>query len=563
MAFVGGQFIPDEELQARWAAGDVFGLQGTATGSPLIEALSQGQGDTADTADTGQPSTQQQFPGTMSVKMPDGSTKTFTSMTPALDYALQQGGKVLDQNGAPMIMSQFQGGWLANNQPLNVVAGQAWMPGQQQALHAAGIDWTNPNPTASNPPYQGGTGTPLPTQPNIPPQGTAGTNPTPLNTNLGGVFPDNFSNAFKQVAGSYINQGNASMANLGGVNGQIQQQLTQMNQGAQYNQQTRDALIQSLLFGGNSSTGNIGGGLTMSGDQAPIGQLAGSGGSQQFPGTMSVRMPDGSLRTFTSMSTELDAALQAGGNVMDESGKPMTMSQSNDGWLANNQPLNVVAGLGWYPGQKEALANAAPGSLQQALQSAYANMNSAPGLDRATMVALNQQAVEGPQRDYQQQVQALKSQLGSRGAYGGGQTPGDLGAILGGYAPLLTARDTTREGLMQNTTLANQQQMNTNLALNRQSAANAMGIGAGLIGTIGNTYNPNAYLSGSQNALSNLLSGVNAQNQAGFTGLTGANSALENAQASSAGSFANLLKSALLSNISSAGKNLSAGLGGG
>src|SRR5215831_271030 len=69
----------------------------------------------------------------------DGSASVWGSISTALDMALNTAVKVTDQNGKPVVMSKFDGGWLANGCPLNVFFGQGWITGQQDALKAAGM----------------------------------------------------------------------------------------------------------------------------------------------------------------------------------------------------------------------------------------------------------------------------------------------------------------------------------------------------------------------------------------------------------------------------------------
>lgn len=69
----------------------------------------------------------------------DGSASTWGSISTGLDSALQTAVKVTDQNGTPIVMSKFEGGWLANGCPLNVYFGSGWITGQQDALRQAGM----------------------------------------------------------------------------------------------------------------------------------------------------------------------------------------------------------------------------------------------------------------------------------------------------------------------------------------------------------------------------------------------------------------------------------------
>jgi len=84
----------------------------------------------------------------LNVDMPDGTTQMFYGVVPALDQALQAGGKPrrpdLVVNGATVtqgyyIVTTFLGGYLFDGCPLNIIFGQGWLPGQQTALQNAGI----------------------------------------------------------------------------------------------------------------------------------------------------------------------------------------------------------------------------------------------------------------------------------------------------------------------------------------------------------------------------------------------------------------------------------------
>jgi hypothetical protein len=77
-------------------------------------------------------------------------------------------------------------------------------------------------------------------------------------------------------------------------------------------------------------------------------------------------------------------------------------------------------------GRRDELVNAMLGKVTPGIESAISGMNDAPGLSPEGMAALRQRATEGPERDYQAQVQNLKTQLAQRGAYGGGDLPGSL-----------------------------------------------------------------------------------------------------------------------------------------
>ena len=186
------------------------------------------------------------------------------------------------------------------------------------------------------------------------------------------------------------------------------------------------------------------------------------------------------------------------------------------------------------------------GRVNPAIEQAIAGMNTGQGLSPEAKAALRVNAVESPEYAYQQQASQLKGLLGQRGAYGG-ETPGSLGDIVRGYAPLMTERDRTRSGLTADSILADEQRRFESLGLNRQTGLGAMNIGAGLTGTLGNIFDPSNAMSQGNQSLASLLNATNAYNQSGFQGLGGASSLAGILGDQQTGSFANLLKSSLLS----------------
>ncbi len=266
------------------------------------------------------------------------------------------------------------------------------------------------------------------------------------------------------------------------------------------NTNTTSAVPNGTLGGGTNTSPQLDDNLTkalkqlmqMSQDQSTAGQNLLKGLLDQLQGNINFNQ---SQTTRTSGQRDALVSALLGGNFDD-----------NGAFTANGQGL-----LGGY--------NQLLGKVDQ-------------GLDPMTMAALNQQAIEGPQNDYQNQVQQLKEALGQRGAYGGGDTPGSFGDIVRGYAPLTTARDTTREGLLQQTAFQNTAQKNAN----NQLVANALSSLGGLTTNLATNYNPAAYNSATQDALKNALSGVGQNTETGFQGLETANklaSTLTDAQGTS------------------------------
>ncbi len=180
------------------------------------------------------------------------------------------------------------------------------------------------------------------------------------------------------------------------------------------------------------------------------------------------------------------------------------------------------------------------------IDSAMQTMNQSTGLSPEAMQALRLNAIEGPERAYQGQVEALKTQLGQRGAYGGGALPGDAGALVRGYAPLMQGRDAQRSNLLANTILADEQRKFDTLGLNRQTALGAMNTGAGLAGSLASAYNPSSLFGANEAALSGLGNTLASRTNAGFQGLNtaaGIGGTLSDNQPTS---FKNLLLASLL-----------------
>jgi hypothetical protein len=58
---------------------------------------------------------------------------TFTSLDDANTFQAN-GGQILRPNGTPYDVTPFQGGYLYDGLPLNVIMGLGWLPGQQEAI---------------------------------------------------------------------------------------------------------------------------------------------------------------------------------------------------------------------------------------------------------------------------------------------------------------------------------------------------------------------------------------------------------------------------------------------
>lgn len=395
--------------------------------------------------------------------MPDRTSRQVMSFgTPAADQEvgtiMAAGGRPLLANGAVAQGKQFQGGWIVGDDgvgwmPLNVLFGNGWLPGQQEALAGAGIR-TFEDANLQPLPGVGGEGNPPP-PPVPPPTPPPVVTPPPVTTPPPPTPPPGGLAA----GGYYGNTGATAPA----LDSELQQALM--------------ALVQEA-------------------------RNAGVRGQEALAGITD------DLKNYLGFA---------------RAGAEQTFAERNE------------------------LVRSMMGKVLPGIESAMGTMNVAEGLSPEAMSAMRAQAVEGPQRDYQGQVEQLKTALAGRGAYGGGETPGDFGAIIGGYAPLMQARDQARQGLLQNTILADEQRKFDTLGLNRQTAASAMSTGAGLTSALGQIYNPAAFLGASENALGQLAGVVNSGTASQFQGINTAGNLLGIAGESDPNSWSSLLKAALLS----------------
>lgn len=218
------------------------------------------------------------------------------------------------------------------------------------------------------------------------------------------------------------------------------------------------------------------------------------------------------------------------------------------------------AGAEQTMGKRDELLGGLLGDVRPGIQQAIAGMNDSTGLSPEAMQALRMQATEGTQLDYQSQVEALKTQLAQRGAFGGGDTPGSAGDLIRGYAPLMGARDAQRGNLLAGATLADEQRKFDTLGLNRQTGLGAMGAAGGLAGTIGSAYNPSSFLGANADALQGLLSGIGGMNQSGFTGTQMAGNLAGQWGESQPGSFRNTLLAALAGTGANVAGNVLSGI---
>lgn len=515
------------------------------------------------------------LPNPIHVQMTDGSYKTFDKVNQDLADALAAGGRPIDRQGKPMTVgalgSQAFGtpgfgseGFFVQDEdgnayPLNVLGGLPWGQDQFDKFGQMGMVQGYVAGTQA-PSFGPSTGPPLPGGSGNPGGGTGGTGGTGGAGGTGGstgpylgnqgatapTLPKDLEDALRQLMQEARNQGVRGQEALTGVLGDLRNYLGFTQAGAQSNMQQRDALIQSLLHGTQA--------------KAP----------GNYP--ISMKNANGDVKKSTSVQ-EIGALMQNGYQPMREDGSPVKVEEFGGGLLFDGVPINGVITGQITKAQADALSQGGrqvPGhitvegspqagggsGLQGAIESALAGMNDNPGFSPEGQAALRLQATEQPQRDYQSQVQTLKEQLGQRGAYGGGDTPGDLGAIVSGYAPLLTSRDQTRSGLLQNAILQTEQRKFDTLGLNRSTAASMAGIGAGLTTGLGNVYNPGEFLTSSNSALGNILNTVNSGTNAGFTGINQAGNIGGTLADLQPASFSNILKSALIGTGVDAAKNI-------
>lgn len=87
--------------------------------------------------------------GVIRVRMPDNSERVFTSLTPELDAALKAGGRPVRSDNTLASLTTLNGGWLADNMPLNQFMGGELSAAQKAALTQAGLLPMNINTTGN------------------------------------------------------------------------------------------------------------------------------------------------------------------------------------------------------------------------------------------------------------------------------------------------------------------------------------------------------------------------------------------------------------------------------
>lgn len=319
-----------------------------------------------------------------------------------------------------------------------------------------------------------------------------------------------------------------------------------------FGQQMTSAQVQALSGAGLSvagiptggSTGNTGGGAGTTGGP---GYGAPGGTSGPPPGSAGAGYLGNQGAQAPRLPTDIEKALM---ELMQEA--------RNQGVRGQEALTGLVDDYKNYLGfarsaaeqtfnRRNQLTDTLLGKITPGIESALGTMNEATGLSPEAMAALRLQATEQPERDYQQQVEQLKTQLAGRGAFGGGAMPGDAGAMIRGYAPLMSARDSTRASLLSNAILANEQRKFDTLGLNRQTALGAMGTGAGLTSSLAGAYNPASLFGANESALGGILNTINSGTASGFQGLNTATGAANVLQEMQPGSFRNTLLASLLS----------------
>jgi hypothetical protein len=187
------------------------------------------------------------------------------------------------------------------------------------------------------------------------------------------------------------------------------------------------------------------------------------------PNQLAVEMPDQTIRMFYGISTDLGAALSAGGRPQRPyDGTSMqgqspqwgvspngyyTVTQFMGGFLLDGCPLNVIFGQGWLPGQQAALAasgiipncpqvrTAAPVSQVQtaSIQAPTFNPVTSGGFTPTVTsggIVTNPSSVTPQTAVYAPQAPAPPTQIWNQGGSGGSDT---TGAALPSWLPYAAA----------------------------------------------------------------------------------------------------------------------------
>ena len=314
------------------------------------------------------------------VRMQDGTEQTFNSLTPELDAALgSPGAQLIDPlSGQPIQTTKLPGGgWLATTAdgfqlPLNVIQGQGFAEGQEEALANLGQNVGHPLVVR----MQDGT------------EQTFNSLTPELDAALGSPGAQLIDPLSGQPIQTTKLPGGGWLATTADGSDPL---VVRMQDGTE---QTFNSLTPELdaalgspgaqlidpLSGQPIQTTKLPGGgwlaTTADGFQLPLNVIQGRGFAegqeealanlgQNVGHPLVVRMQDGTEQTFNSLTPELDAALGSpGAQLIDPlSGQPIqTTKLPGGGWLATTAdgfqlPLNVIQGRGFAEGQEEALAN--------------------------------------------------------------------------------------------------------------------------------------------------------------------------------------------------------------
>lgn len=524
--------------------------------------------------------------GVVNVRIGDQS-RSFRINDPALDAALQQGGQIIGPNNSILPVQQFNGGWIVNtpNGPmtLNLFTGGAALPGELEALQA-GISSgqlrapqqaqapptqppavLRPTVTTADDPAVGDALTKALSKPKsdkvvIPPDPETGGFRLPLRGPNGDW---KYSRDVGEID-SLIKQGYVVYRRGGSGDGTPANVETNWNNtggtlidGLPLNTVLTGTITddqrRALLASGKQVPSDIAVVPTVSTGTPPAGPGAPTSGTGAEPGgggnLLDILLQGGWFgnpgAAAPGLNDNLEKALfQLIQEARDQGKRGQESLTGLTSDLKDYLAFGMAGAQDSYSRGNE-LADMLLGKIMPGVESAIGTMNQATGLSPEGMAALRLQATEGPERAYQEQVQQLKTELGRRGALGG-QMPGDANAILGGYAPLMTARDSTRSNLLSQAILADEQRKFDTLGLNRQTAASFANLAGGLAPAMKQAFSPSPFLGASEAGLGGLFNTINAGTASGFEGLNTASRLAGTLGEMQPASFKNTLLSALM-----------------
>lgn len=492
------------------------------------------------------------------VRMPDGSVQTINTLQGVLD-AINNKGTVLQANGTPYNMSGVDGGLLFNGQPLNVVMGYGWLPGQQSVMAGQGTQSSSPGTLGSlqafnpGPQYSGMGSTTAPTALTVQMPGggtqTFNTVNQAAQAILAGGTPLNAQGQPETVTnfdGGYLVNGmplNVAMG-LGWVPGQTQALAAQ---GMPIPNTNPPVQAGSAAWNGSSPTNYAASqqAQTSTASGSPLSALSTTGNSPSGTNTADIIKQLMGLDTsqLSQSGGLLDTANSLYGNLSNYLQSANTNQQNLINQIFGGTNANGTTTQGIWSGIQNMLNNAGTGltpqdaqSMQNAINAANTNVQNltgatmtnanqfsglmGQGLSPAVQAAMNSAAIDLPNQQYQQGLQTLNSNLLDRGL-GGGALPTSVQDLTSGMGSLIAARNAQTEQGLQNAAMQNQQQMNTNNQFALQGGVQApLSLAQSLMGNYGQML---------QSQLSPITQNINLQNQNNANALAAlgqANSAL-------------------------------------